>query len=193
MYIIGRVNVNATAFPFSPLSLSVIQRHDLWLVSDFQDHPSSPGFTTGLHVVNHAEGLSLIPLNPFGLRFKGRSPRRKRRKMAGEGACLPGRLPGAHGARGSARSASCDRYEGLGKSWGPAPPRPPGRRRSHRATGETRGFPNRLCSVLQRPLRTCSAELSFGINHRLALMVTLRRLQNEYKAPLAAAVPGFVK
>lgn len=66
MYIIGRVNVNATAFSFSPLSLSVIQRHDLWLVSDFQHHPSSPGFTTGLRVVNHAEGLSLIPLNPLG-------------------------------------------------------------------------------------------------------------------------------
>lgn len=70
MYIIGRVNVNATAFSFSPLSLSVIQRHDLWFVSDFQHHPSSPGFTTGLHVVNHAEGLSLIPLNPFGLCFR---------------------------------------------------------------------------------------------------------------------------
>lgn len=70
MYIIGRVNVNATAFPFSPLSLSVIQRHDLWLVSDFQHHPSSPGFTTGLHTVNHAEVLSFIPLNPSGLRFR---------------------------------------------------------------------------------------------------------------------------
>lgn len=70
MYIIGRVNVSATAFPLSPLSLSVIQRHDLWFVSDFQHHPSSPGFTTGLRVVNHAEGLSLIPLNPFGLRFR---------------------------------------------------------------------------------------------------------------------------
>lgn len=67
MYIIGRVNVNATAFSFSPLSLSVIQRHDLWLVSDFPHHPSRPGFTTGLHVVNHAEGLSLIPLNPLGV------------------------------------------------------------------------------------------------------------------------------
>lgn len=70
MYIIGRVNVNATAFSFSPLSLSVIQRHDLWLVSDFQLHPSRPGFTTGPHVVNHAEGLSLIPLNPLGKRFR---------------------------------------------------------------------------------------------------------------------------
>lgn len=69
MYIIGRVNVNATAFSFSPLSLSVIQRHDLWLVSDFQHHPSSPGFTTGLRVVNHAEGLSLIALNPLGMCF----------------------------------------------------------------------------------------------------------------------------
>lgn len=64
MYIIGRVNVNATAFSFSPLSLSVIQRHDLWLVSDFRSHPSSPGFTTGPHAVNHAEGMSFIPLNP---------------------------------------------------------------------------------------------------------------------------------
>lgn len=70
MYIIGRVNVNATAFSFSPLSLSVIQRHDLWLVSDFQHHPSSPGFTTGLRAVNHAEGLSLIPLNPLGMCFR---------------------------------------------------------------------------------------------------------------------------
>lgn len=70
MYIIGRVNVNATAFSFSPLSLSVIQRHDLWLVSDFQHHPSSAGFTTGLRIVNHAEGLSLIPLNPLGMRSR---------------------------------------------------------------------------------------------------------------------------
>ena len=70
MYIIGRVNVNATAFSFSPLSLSVIQRHDLWLVSDFQHHPSSPGFTTGLHVVNHAERLSLTLLNPLEVCFR---------------------------------------------------------------------------------------------------------------------------
>lgn len=62
MYIIGRVNVNATAFSFSPLSLSVIQRHDLWLVSDFRRHPSSPGFTTGLRAVNHAEGCHSFPL-----------------------------------------------------------------------------------------------------------------------------------
>lgn len=70
MYIIGRVNVNATAFSFSPLSLSVIQRHDLWLVSDFQHHPSSPGFTAGLHVVNHAGGLSLTLLNPLEVCFR---------------------------------------------------------------------------------------------------------------------------
>jgi len=65
MYIIGRMNVNASAFSFSPLSLSMIQRHDLWLVSVFQDHPSSAGFTTGLEVVNHAERLSLISFNPL--------------------------------------------------------------------------------------------------------------------------------
>lgn len=65
MYIIGRMNVNASAFSFAPLSLSMIQRHDLWLVSVFQDHPSSAGFTTGLEVVNHAERLSLISFNPF--------------------------------------------------------------------------------------------------------------------------------
>lgn len=70
MYIIGRVNVNASAFSFSPLSLSVIQRHDLWLLSDFQSHPSSPGFTRGLHAVNHAEGLSFIPLNPSRACFR---------------------------------------------------------------------------------------------------------------------------
>lgn len=88
MYIIGRVNVNATAFSFSPLSLSVIQRHDLWLVSDFQHHPSSPGFTTGLHVVNHAEGLSLIPLNPLGMCFRVALQEGKLCKTAVEGACL---------------------------------------------------------------------------------------------------------
>lgn len=70
MYIIGRVNVSATAFPFSPLSLSVIQRHDLWLVSAFQRHPSSPGLSTGLRAVNHAEGLSLTLLNPLEACFR---------------------------------------------------------------------------------------------------------------------------
>lgn len=65
MYIIGRMNVNASAFSSPPLSLSMIQRHDLWLVSVFQDHPSSAGFTTGFQVVNHAERLSLISINPL--------------------------------------------------------------------------------------------------------------------------------
>lgn len=90
MYIIGRVNVNATAFSFSPLSLSVIQRHDLWLVSDFQHHPSSPGFTTGLRVVNHAEGLSLIPLNPLELRFRVAPQEGSFVKWRSRGACLDG-------------------------------------------------------------------------------------------------------
>lgn len=85
MYIIGRVNVNAAAFSFSPLSLSVIQRHDLWVVSDFQSHPSSPGFTTGLHAVNHAEGLSFILLNPSRVCFRV-ALRRKPGKAAEEGA-----------------------------------------------------------------------------------------------------------
>lgn len=85
MYIIGRVNVNATAFSLSPLSLSVIQRHDLWLVSDFRSHPSTPGFTTGLHAVNHAEGLSFIPLNPSRVCFRV-ALRRKLSKVAVEGA-----------------------------------------------------------------------------------------------------------
>lgn len=86
MDIIGRVNVNATAFSFSPLSLSVIQRHDLWLVSDFQHHPSSPGFTTGLHVVNHADGLSLILFNPLGICFRVDHQEGNFKKVAVEGA-----------------------------------------------------------------------------------------------------------
>lgn len=121
MYIIGRVNVNATAFSFSPLSLSVIQRHDLWLVSDFQHHPSSPGFTTGLHVVNHAEGLSLIPLNPLELCFRVAPPRRKLCKMAVEGAWLDG-------CWGLVELAALIVWPNMivmktWESWGPAPPR----------------------------------------------------------------------
>lgn len=64
MYIIGRMNVNAIASPPSPLSLSMIQRHDLWFVSVFQDHPSSSGSAAAPPVVNHSESLSLITINP---------------------------------------------------------------------------------------------------------------------------------
>lgn len=108
MYIIGRVNVNATAFSFSPLSLSVIQRHDLWLVSDFQSHPSSPGFTTGLHAVNHAEGLSFIPLNPSRVCFRV-ALRRKLSEAALEG--VRG-IAGASGAWGT-------NWLDLGEAWSP--------------------------------------------------------------------------
>lgn len=108
MYIIGRVNVNATAFSFSPLSLSVIQRHDLWLVSDFQSHPSSPGFTTGLHAVNHAEGLSFIPLNPSRVCF-GVALRRKLSKAA---------LEGVRGIAGASEAWGINWLD-LGEAWGP--------------------------------------------------------------------------
>ena len=63
MYIIGRMNVNAIAFSPPPLSLSMIQRHDLWFVSVFQDHPSSAGSAAAPPVVNHSESLSLISIN----------------------------------------------------------------------------------------------------------------------------------
>lgn len=63
MYIIGRMNVNAIAFSLPPLSLSMIQRHDLWFVSVFQDHPSSAGSAAAPPVVNHSESLSLISIN----------------------------------------------------------------------------------------------------------------------------------
>ena len=64
MYIIGRMNVNAIASSPPPLSLSMIQRHDLWFVSVFQDHPSSSGSAAAPPVVNHSESLSLITINP---------------------------------------------------------------------------------------------------------------------------------
>lgn len=63
MYIIGRMNVNAIASSPPPLSLSMIQRHDLWFVSVFQDHPSSSGSAGAPPVVNHPESLSLISIN----------------------------------------------------------------------------------------------------------------------------------
>lgn len=63
MYIIGRMNVNAITFSPPPLSLSMIQRHDLWFVSVFQDHPSSAGSAAAPPVVNHSESLSLISIN----------------------------------------------------------------------------------------------------------------------------------
>lgn len=63
MYIIGRMNVNAIAFSPPPLSLSMIQRHDLWFVSVFQDHPSSADSAAAPPVVNHSESLSLISIS----------------------------------------------------------------------------------------------------------------------------------
>lgn len=57
------MNVNAIAFSPPPLSLSMIQRHDLWFVSVFQDHPSSAGSAAAPPVVNHSESLSLISIN----------------------------------------------------------------------------------------------------------------------------------
>src|SRR4029434_5064528 len=63
MYIIGRMNVNAIAFSLPPLSLSMTQRHDLWLVSVFQAHPSRAGCAVRAPVVNHSESLSLISIS----------------------------------------------------------------------------------------------------------------------------------
>lgn len=57
------MNVNAIAFSPPPLSLSMIQRHDLWFVSVFQDHPSGAGSAAAPPVVNHSESLSLISIN----------------------------------------------------------------------------------------------------------------------------------
>lgn len=62
MYIIGRMSVNAVAFSPPPLSLSMIQRHDLWFVSVFHHHPSSSGSAAAPPVVNHSESLSLISI-----------------------------------------------------------------------------------------------------------------------------------
>lgn len=65
MHIIGKMDVNAMRLPAPPLSLSMIQRHDLWALADFWDHPSRSRFTMGLQVVNHTEGLSVTAVNPF--------------------------------------------------------------------------------------------------------------------------------
>lgn len=74
MYIIGRMNVNAIAFSPPPLSLSMIQRHDLWFVSVFQDHPSSAGSAAAPPVVNHSESLSLISINRSSVALVPASP-----------------------------------------------------------------------------------------------------------------------
>lgn len=74
MYIIGRMSVNAIAFSPPPLSLSMIQRHDLWFVSVFHDHPSSSGSAAAPPVVNHSESLSLISINRSSVALVSASP-----------------------------------------------------------------------------------------------------------------------
>lgn len=74
MYIIGRMSVNAVAFPPPPLSLSMIQRHDLWFVSVFHHHPSSSGSAAAPPVVNHSESLSLISINRSSVALVSASP-----------------------------------------------------------------------------------------------------------------------
>ena len=68
------MNVNAIAFSPPPLSLSMIQRHDLWFVSVFQDHPSSAGSAAAPPVVNHSESLSLISINRSSVALVPASP-----------------------------------------------------------------------------------------------------------------------
>lgn len=125
MYIIGRMSVNAIAFSPPPLSLSMIQRHDLWFVSVSHDHPSSSGSAAAPPVVNHSESLSLISINRSSVALVSASPQPP----------LPPPTPGAQPTGYQFRSAASSAYLLFNKlttfspamskrapQWAPTPP-----------------------------------------------------------------------